>query len=178
MSLFEKFFPMARGSEFHLQPYFWKVTQHFLLCLPTCDCISLATVADQSIFHLFSILVITYRNRIKTNKQTNKISYLRSNIIYRDLFWRDMTQIWSMLAERISWNKIFNGQTLHEHSKKTFNIPRLSSVKQPSEISKFCVIRKWKSSSCSQKSSHDRKFDQFSCLHRRHDCLKFLIFKE
>lgn len=78
ISLFEKFFPMERGSQFHLQPYFWKVTQHFLPCLPTCDRISLATVADQSILNLFSILVINGRNRIKTNKQTNKICYLRS----------------------------------------------------------------------------------------------------
>ena len=69
MSLFEKTSQWREEVNYICSLFFWKVTQHFLPILPTCGRIFIATVADQSIFHLFSILVINERNRIKKNKQ-------------------------------------------------------------------------------------------------------------
>ena len=69
ISLFEKTSQWREEVNYICSLFFWKVTQHFLPILPTCGRIFIATVADQSIFHLFSILVINERNRIKkTNK--------------------------------------------------------------------------------------------------------------
>ena len=69
ISLFEKTSQWREEVNYICSLFFWKVTQHFLPILPTCGRIFIATVADQSIFHLFSILVINERNRIKKNKQ-------------------------------------------------------------------------------------------------------------
>ena len=73
ISLFEKTSQWREEVNYICSLFFWKVTQHFLPILPTCGRIFIATVADQSIFHLFSILVINERNRIK-KKQTNESS--------------------------------------------------------------------------------------------------------